>query len=86
VITKFLKTQIRKVLPTVIKKGATKNALKETNEEVEETSTYIEYTPEELEFIIKVLGEQTFKVKEIEFIYTLIVKLQSDYLDKTKKK
>jgi hypothetical protein len=85
VITKFLKTQISKVLPTVIKKGAAKDASKEL-EEVEENTTRKDYTPEELEFIIKVLGEQTFKVKEIEFIYTLIVKLQSDYLDKTKKK
>lgn len=84
-ITKFLKTQISKVLPTVIKKGATKDASKEL-EEVEENTTRKDYTPEELEFIIKVLGEQTFKVKEIEFIYTLIVKLQSDYLGKIKKK
>lgn len=84
-IHSFLKDQINKALATVIKKGATRNASKET-EEVEEISINKNYTPEELEFIIKVLGEQTFKVKEIEFIYTLIVKLQSDYLDKTKKK
>lgn len=74
-------------MPTVIKKGSTKTRTPAPQEIVEEEpKREIVYTPDELEFIIKTLGEQTFKIKEIEFIYTLIVKLQEDYLKQTKKK
>lgn len=43
------------------------------------------YTPDELKFLITTLGEQHFKIKDIEFIYNLIVKLQEDYLSKKDK-
>jgi tRNA1(Val) A37 N6-methylase TrmN6 len=80
-------SKIVRVLPTVIKKGSTKARTPTPQELVEEEpKREIVYTPDELEFIIKTLGEQTFKIKEIEFIYTLIVKLQEDYLKQTKKK
>lgn len=80
-------SKIIRVLPTVIKKGSTKVATPVTTKSVEEEpKREIFYTPEELEFVIKVLGEQTFKIKEIEFIYNLIVKLQEDYLQQSKKK
>lgn len=80
-------SKIVRVLPTVIKKGSTKSRATATQEVAEEEpKREIVYTPDELEFIIKTLGEQTFKIKEIEFIYTLIVKLQEDYLKQTKKK
>jgi hypothetical protein len=84
VIKQLLTQKILKVLPTVIKKGASKPTEKEKSDETE--STLPSYTPDELQFIITTLGEQTFKVKEIEFIYNLIVKLQGDYLTKTQKK
>ena len=74
-------------MPTVIKKGSPKSSSTVVSKSVEEEPKRgIFYTPEELEFVIKVLGEQTFKIKEIEFIYNLIVKLQEDYLQQSKKK
>lgn len=74
-------------MPTVIKKGLSKSSNTVAAKSVEEEpKREIFYTPEELQFIITTLGEQTFKIKEIEFIYTLIVKLQEDYLKQTKKK
>ena len=73
-------------MPTVIKKGSTKARTPAPQEIVEEEpKREIVYTPDELEFVIRVLGEQTFKIKEIEFIYNLIVKLQEDYLQRSKK-
>lgn len=80
--------KILKVLATIIKKGSTKTAA-EFKPQYQASSISlkdIEYNPEELQFIITTLGEQTFKIKEIEFIYNLLVKLQEDYLQKTKKK
>jgi hypothetical protein len=77
-----------KVLATIIKKGLSKSLVEDpSNDYVEkEKQLKVEYTPEELQFIITTLGEQTFKIKEIEFIYNLIVKLQHDYLQQKNKK
>ena len=77
-----------KVLATFIKKGLSKSLAEDTpNELVEQQKQLkVEYTPEELQFIITTLGEQTFKIKEIEFIYNLILKLQQDYLQQKNKK
>lgn len=77
-----------KVLATFIKKGLSKSLAEDTtNEPVEQQKQLkVEYTPEELQFIITTLGEQTFKIKEIEFIYNLIVKLQHDYLQQKNKR
>jgi hypothetical protein len=74
-----------KVLATIIKKGLGNN-LTAKQEPEQQTQLKVEYTPEELQFIITTLGEQTFKIKEIEFIYNLIVKLQHDYLQQKNKK
>lgn len=82
-------SKIVRVLPTVIKKGANKTASASPSSQKidnEDLKNVIDYNPEELQFIITTLGEQTFKIKEIEFIYNLLVKLQEDYLQKTKKK
>lgn len=77
-----------KVLATFIKKGLAKSLAEDTtNEPVEQQKQLkVEYTPEELQFIITTLGEQTFKIKEIEFIYNLILKLQQDYLQQKNKR
>lgn len=77
-----------KVLPTLIKKGAPKSLADDLPTETQTTNKVdkIDYTPEELQFIITTLGEQTFKIKEIEFIYNLIVKLQQDYLQQKSKR
>lgn len=76
-----------KVLATIIKKGLSKSLVEEVqNQSEQQTQLKVEYTPEELQFIITTLGEQTFKIKEIEFIYNLIVKLQHDYLQQKNKK
>lgn len=74
-----------KVLATIIKKGLSNN-LTQQQEPEQEKQLKVEYTPEELQFIITTLGEQTFKIKEIEFIYNLIVKLQHDYLQQKNKR
>lgn len=63
----------------------TKNVKQTSLDESSVSQSKIEYTPEELQFIITTLGEQTFKIKEIEFIYNLLVKLQQDYLKQSKK-
>ena len=77
-----------KVLPTLIKKGTPKSLADDQPTETQTTNKVdkIDYTPEELQFIITTLGEQTFKIKEIEFIYNLIVKLQQDYLQQKSKR
>jgi hypothetical protein len=74
----LLINKILKVLPTVIKKGIARS--------LSQTYTEISYTPEELQYVITVLGEQTFKIKDIEFIYNLIIKLQEDYIQQSSKK
>lgn len=74
-----------KVLATIIKKGLSNN-LTQQQEPEQEKQLKVEYTPEELQFIITTLGEQTFKIKEIEFIYNLILKLQQDYLQQKNKR
>ena len=77
-----------KVLATFIKKGLAKSLAEDTTKEAVEQQKQlkVEYTPEELQFIITTLGEQTFKIKEIEFIYNLILKLQQDYLQQKNKR
>lgn len=77
-----------KVLPTFIKKGAPKSLAddQQVEPQVSNKVNKVEYSPEELQFIITTLGEQTFKIKEIEFIYNLIVKLQEDYLQQKAKR
>ncbi len=39
----------------------------------------ISLTPREIEFILKTLGESSMQIKQIDFIYSLIIKLQSYY-------
>lgn len=63
----------------------TKNFKQTSTDQETVSQSRISYTPEELQFIITTLGEQTFKIKEIEFIYNLLVKLQEDYLKQSKK-
>lgn len=59
-------------MSTVIKKGHPPKSGKE-------------YTADELRFLITTLGEQSFKIRDIEFIYNLIVKLQEDFVVKEDK-
>lgn len=73
-------------MPTVIKKGIPRTLSTSYTESGEEAQSKITYTPEELQYVITVLGEQTFKIKDIEFIYTLIIKLQEDYIEQSNKK
>jgi hypothetical protein len=83
---KLLINKILKVLPTVIKKGIARTLSPTYTESGEEVQSKITYTPEELQYVITVLGEQTFKIKDIEFIYNLIIKLQEDYIQQSSKK
>ncbi len=83
---KLLINKILKVLPTVIKKGIARSLSPTYTESGEEVQSKIAYTPEELQYVITVLGEQTFKIKDIEFIYNLIIKLQEDYIQQSSKK
>lgn len=83
---KLLINKILKVLPTVIKKGIARTLSPMHTESGEEVQSKITYTPEELQYVITVLGEQTFKIKDIEFIYNLIIKLQEDYIQQSSKK
>lgn len=73
-------------MPTVIKKGIPRTMSATYTESGEDVQSKITYTPEELQYIITVLGEQTFKIKDIEFIYNLIIKLQEDYIKQSNKK
>ena len=60
---KLLINKILKVLPTVIKKGIARTLSPTYTESGEEVQSKITYTPEELQYVITVLGEQTFKIK-----------------------
>lgn len=73
-------------MPTVIKKGIPRTLSSISSESGEDVQSKITYTPEELQYVITVLGEQTFKIKDIEFIYNLIIKLQEDYIQQSSKK
>ena len=73
-------------MPTDIKKGIARSLSPTYTESGEEVQSKITYTPEELQYVITVLGEQTFKIKDIEFIYNLIIKLQEDYIQQSSKK
>jgi hypothetical protein len=42
-------------------------------------------TPKEIEFLISTLGDTDVKVKQIEFVYKLLVKMQEYYVQCTKK-
>ena len=82
----MLISKILKVLSTVIKKGNPRSISPEYVESLADAPKKIVYSSEELQYIITILGEQTFKIKDIEFIYNLIVKLQQDYINQSKKK
>jgi hypothetical protein len=52
---------------------------------IQEKEAAKQLNAEELQFIITSLGDQSFKIKDIEFVYNLIVKLQTNYLERTER-
>lgn len=43
-----------------------------------------ELTPQEIEHLLLLIKQSTFKGEQIEVVYNLVFKLQQQYLDKTK--
>tara|TARA_B100000579_G_C22517941_1_gene704754 strand:+ start:162 stop:380 length:219 start_codon:yes stop_codon:yes gene_type:complete len=52
----------------------------QTNTNVEEVK--VNFTLDELEFLIRLIGSSNFKGNDLMFIYDLVNKLQNLYLDK----
>jgi hypothetical protein len=44
-----------------------------------------ELNPQELEILLGLLKDATFKGEHVEIVYNTIIKLQNQYIDKTKK-
>ncbi len=44
------------------------------------TEKVVYLTPNETQFLLSILGETSIKVKDIEFVFHLVVKLQNHYL------
>jgi len=64
-------------------KKETKNKEEVVNEVVKSPSNLkIDFTLDELEFIIRLIGSSNFKGNDLMFIYDLVNKLQNLYLDK----
>ena len=59
-------------------KDEAKKASTETNVE----SPKVDFTLDELEFLIRLIGSSNFKGNDLMFIYDLVNKLQNLYLDK----
>ena len=66
------------------------NRIKDKKEQVEETplavkeekNLEINFSLDELEFMIRLIGSSNFKGNDLMFIYDLVNKLQNLYLDK----
>lgn len=53
------------------------------NKAVEPVPVILDLDAKEVEFLITVLGESNIKVKQIEFVYSLLLKIQRYYIYKT---
>lgn len=67
-------------LSTKIKQANTSTQLQSAELTSQEPS--LSLTAKEIEFVITVLGEADIKVKQIEFVYALLVKLQDYYVQR----
>lgn len=72
---KIIKNYIMAILSKVSKK---ENDFKIENKN-NESDVLFDLNAKEIEFILQVLGESNMQIKQIEFIYHLIIKLQKNY-------
>lgn len=72
---KIIKNYIMAILSKVSKK---ENDFKIENKN-NEGDVLFDLNAKEIEFILQVLGESNMQIKQIEFIYHLIIKLQKNY-------
>lgn len=63
------------IISKVFKKENDLNIYNKNNED----SVLFDLNAKEIEFILQVLGESNMQIKQIEFIYHLIIKLQKNY-------
>lgn len=52
-------------------------------EVIENNEPVLDLDTKEIEFIITTLGDANIKIKQIEFVYTLLIKIQKYYIAKT---
>jgi K+/H+ antiporter YhaU regulatory subunit KhtT len=70
----------KKVIMGIIQKVSNKTKeIKSSYDLSKKINHSISLTPREIEFILKTLGESSMQIKQIDFIYSLIIKLQSYY-------
>ena len=52
---------------------------RETPKKVEKVEDNLEFTKEEIEFLIAKLSDTDFKGREVEILYSILIKLQEKY-------
>ena len=52
---------------------------RETPKKVEEVEPNLEFVKEEIEFLIAKLSDADFKGREVEILYSILIKLQEQY-------
>ena len=52
---------------------------RETPKKVEEVEPNLEFVKEEIEFLIAKLSDTDFKGREVEILYSILIKLQEKY-------
>ena len=73
---------VQKFMGLSTKAKQSNTLLQPQSAEVAPQDPYLSLTVKEIEFIITVLGEADIKVKQIEFVYALLVKLQEYYVQR----
>jgi hypothetical protein len=70
---------IKKYIMAIISRVSKRTDDFKINEKDNEGDVLFDLNAKEIEFILQVLGESNMQIKQIEFIYHLIIKLQKNY-------